>query len=170
MYVNYLSRNKKKKYLARCLVEFRDLFSAKIIKLTRHSVLLHFLQNCNVRAAGLLINFLFRPSFFFYNHLSYWNFPFCRVFFLGPSFPVVMTWKTALQSWSSERSCEFVAESSSSQCLIWWNAFFFPYQFGKAVHELFSWIACAFNMFEKPFFVKSNMVASKPTLPLAHST
>jgi len=25
-------------------------------------------------------------------------------------------------------------------------------------------------MFEKPFFVKSNMVASKPTLSLAHST
>lgn len=94
----------------------RDLFSVKIMKLTRQFVLLHFLQFVTSGQLASLSIFFSALVFFFWNRRAYlfshWTFPFSSRVFSRPSFPMEMTWQTALQSWSAERSCEFVAVSS----------------------------------------------------------
>lgn len=48
------------------------------------------------------------------------------------------------------------------------KSFFFPYNFGKALHELFCWESWTLEQRWEVLDVKSNILTSKPMLPLAH--
>lgn len=89
------------------------------------------------------------------------------VLFVWLSVPVEMTWQTALQSWSSERSCEF---AWSSNYFGSGETVFFHTSSEKWFTNCLAEWHVLLNDFEKSFFVKSNMVTSKRTLSLAHST